>query len=418
MTDLKSKSCLVADNGLFVEWAVKLAEYFGTVYYWSPWVDAFPKSNSLLVGDGLDEIKRIKNFWEYVNDVDLFVFPDVYYADVQAHLLSLGKRVWGSRYGDELELNRWKCKKLLPKIGLPVQPVEQIVGMDDLKEYLRENDNKWVKVSSTRGDFETFKHENYDLSEPKLDELDSKLGARKKIMKFVVEDDLPDRVELGYDGICIDGQFPPTAMMGFEIKDLGLIGHVRKYDDLAEPVREVNAALAPILKGYQYRNFFSTEIRYGKDNDPYLIDPCCRAASPPSELYMEMFDNWGEVIWNGSEGIITDLNPVAKYGVEIMIHSAWADSHWQAVKFPDKIRPFVKLRNLTRIEGQYYFVPQEVGLPEIGAVIGLGETLEDAVEMAHDNCEQVHGYFLECRVDSVDKALAVIEQAAEYGIDF
>lgn len=417
-TDLSKKTALVVDNGLFVLWAQKLAETFGKVLYFSPWVDAFPKSNYLIVGDGLPEIERVKSIWEYTDAADLVVFPDVYYADVQEQLVQMGKRVWGGRYGDELELNRAKTKKLLKKIGLPVGGYEEITGTEDLKKYLKEHNDVWVKISSMRGDFETFQSETYDLSEPKVAELEHKLGAKSKIAQFVVEDNLPDRVEIGYDGFTIDGEFPPTAMVCIEIKDLGAVGRVKKYEDMDDPVIEVNDKLSPIFKNYQYRGFFSSEIRYGADKKPFLIDPCCRAASPPSELYCEMFENWGEIMWHGAGGEVIDPVPVAEYGVEVMIHSPWADHNWQSIKFPEKLRPFVKLRNHARIDGVDFVVPQDVGLPEIGAVIGMGDSLEDAIEMVKENAEQVKGYFLECKIESIDKGLEEIEHMKEFGLSF
>jgi len=417
-TDLSKKTVMVVDNGLFVFWAHKLAETFGKVLYFSNWTDAFPKSNYLLAGDGFKEIERVKSLWDYVDSVDLFFCPDVYYADIQEQLVQMGKRVWGARHGEELELNRVKAKKLLAKLGLPVGGYEVVTGTSDLKKYLKEHEDVWVKISSMRGDFETFKSETYDLSEPKVNELEHNLGAKAKIAQFVVEDDLPDRVEIGYDGFTIDGGFPPIGMMCIEIKDLGAVGRVKKYKDMPEPVLEVNDKLAPIFKNYQYRGFFSSEIRYGKDKKPFLIDPCCRAASPPSELYSEMFENWGEVIWYGAEGVVMEPVPVAEYGCEVMIHSAWADTNWQAVHFPEELRPFVKLRNHTKIDGMDYVVPQDVGLPEIGAVIGMGDSLDDAIEMAKENCEQVKGYFLDCKVESIEKGLEEIEHMKEMGLKF
>jgi hypothetical protein len=356
--------------------------------------------------------------WEYVDSVDLWVFPDVYFADVQEQLVDMGKRVWGSRYGDDLELNRAKTKRLLKKLGLPVGGYEEITGTEDLKKYLKEHNDVWVKISSMRGDFETFKSETFDLSEPKVAELEHKLGAKSKIVQFVVEDDLPDRVEIGYDGFTIDGNFPPVAMLCIEVKDLGALGRVRKYEDMPTPALQVNDALAPIFKNYQYRGFFSSEIRYGKDKKPFLIDPCCRAASPPSELYCEMFENWAEIMWEGADGEVVEPVPVAEYGCEIMIHSPWADHGWQAIKFPEKIRPFVKLRNHTRIDGVDYCVPQEVGLPEIGAVIGMGDSLDDAIEMAKENAGQVQGYYVDCQMESIDKGLEEIEHMKEMGLEF
>jgi len=61
MSEYQDKTALVIDNGLFTHTAIKLAESFGNVYYFTPWVNAFPKSNATLPGDGLDEITRIKH---------------------------------------------------------------------------------------------------------------------------------------------------------------------------------------------------------------------------------------------------------------------------------------------------------------------------------------------------------------------
>lgn len=416
-TDLATKSICVCDNGLFVAWAEKLAQKFGKVFYFTPWQSAFPRSNDLLIGKGLKGVTRINDFWAHVDECDAFFFPDVYFADIQSHLVKLGKAVWGSGYGEDLELDRWSTKKLLRKIGLPVGNAELITGIHDLREFLKENDRQWVKLSLTRGDFETFLSETYDLSEPKLDELESRLGARKTITEFIVEESLDDRIEIGYDGFTIDGQWPSLCMTAFEIKDAGAIGRVRKYEDIAEPIRLVNDKLTPIFKADGYRNFFSSELRIGKDLKPYLIDPCTRAASPPSELYSELYDNWPEIIWAGAHGELLDPEPVAEFGVEIMIHSSWADRNWQAISFPEKLRPLVKLRNHTIIDGKDYVVPQDVGLPEIGAVLGIGDTLDAAIAMARENCCLVQGYFVECKTDSIETALDQIEEAKQIGIE-
>lgn len=417
-TDLSGKTALVIDNGLFIELAITLGKSFGKVFYHTEWKSAFPKSNDMLIGDGIDEVERVKHIWEVMDEVDIVIFPDVYDGPLQSKLVSLGKRVWGGRYGEEMELERWKFKKLLKKIGLPVAHAEHITGTEDLKKYLKEHENVWIKVSTVRGDFETFQSESFDLSEPKVNELEHKLGAKAKIAKFIVEDDLPDRIEIGYDGYTIDGQFPSVAMQAFEIKDLGAVGRVKKYEDMAEPVKFVNDKLSPLFRNYEYRGWFSSEIRYGEDKEPYLIDPCCRLASPPSEMYLQIYDNWDQIIWNGADGTMTDPNPIAEYGVEVMIHSPWADHNWQAIDFPDELRPYVKLRNLTKIEDKYYVVPTDVGLPEIGAVIGLGDTLDEAVEMCKHNCNQVRGYFLECKLESIDKGMEEIEKAKALGIEF
>ena len=168
----KTKSVCVVDFGLFVELAVELTQWFGEVHYFYPWQgSAFPKSNQELVGHGLPGVKNVKWFWDMYKDVDLFIFPDIYMGDFQERLIGEGKRVWGSRRGDELEYLRAKSKGLFKRLGLPVGPFEVIKGLDDLRLFLRENDNQHVKCELNRGDFETFKAPNYKLVEGRLDSL-------------------------------------------------------------------------------------------------------------------------------------------------------------------------------------------------------------------------------------------------------
>lgn len=416
MVNLKDKTVAFLDNGLFVDFALRYAPQFKRTLYWTPWASSFPKSNTLLVGDGFDEMERIKFIWDHVDEVDLWVMPDIYFGDIATQLSKMGKRVWSARHGDDLELYRDETKDYLKEIGLPVAPWKRVVGLDALRSFLKANKNQWVKVSTVRGDFETFHSPDYDLIEPRLDELEWKLGAKKYIYEFIVEQAIDDAVEIGYDGWVIDGEFPPMSMTAVEIKDLGMMGTVKKYEDLAEPIKTVNAALAPFFKKHNYRGFFASEIRVGKDMVPYLIDPCARCGTPSNELLQEMFSNWGEIFWEGGDGRIVTPEPVFKFGVEAMIHSSWADKNWAAIEIPDDIRQWVKLRNHTKINGKDYVVPTDVGLPEIGAVVGMGDTIQEAVIALTEHASKIKGYQVEVHLDSISKALKEFEAAEDIGI--
>src|SRR4029077_14457061 len=106
MASHKQRTCLVWDNGLFIEMAVTLAKDFGRVIYFAPWVSGYPRSNALRIGEGLPGVARVSSPWPYFDEVDLWVFPDVYDGPVQEFLVKQGKRVWGTRMGEELELDR------------------------------------------------------------------------------------------------------------------------------------------------------------------------------------------------------------------------------------------------------------------------------------------------------------------------
>lgn len=416
--DFKSKTVGWLDNGLFVDFAIRYASEFGRTLYWSPWASGFPKSNALMVGDGFDEIERIRHFWDYLDEVDLWIVPDVYMADVQKHLVKLGKRVFGARDGENIELDREASKSIIAKLGLKVGPWKSIVGLSNLRAYLKEHENQWIKVSTVRGDFETFHAPNYDLIEPRLDELEWKLGAKKNIYEFVVEEGIDDVVEIGYDGWTVDGEYPSPIMTAYELKDLGMIGCVRNYEDLSEPVKLVNEKLAPYFKKHQYRGFFASELRVGHDGVPFLIDPCARAGTPSNELLQEFFTNWPEIWWNAAEGNMVKPEVAYKFGVISMIHSSWSNANWQAISFPDEVRQFIKLRNHTKIDGKDYVVPTEVGLPEIGGLVGVGDTIPEAIAHLNENAGKVSGYDLDIKLDSVAHALEIVKKGEEFGIEF
>src|SRR5258708_15118766 len=118
MSEVSSKTVLCVDHGLFLPLAIKLAESFQRVLYYSPWEKGFPILNDCVIGDGFENVERVDDIWEHLKDVDLFLFPDLQHSGLQLHLESLGKRVWGSREGDDLELSRSFLKHPQAQLGL------------------------------------------------------------------------------------------------------------------------------------------------------------------------------------------------------------------------------------------------------------------------------------------------------------
>jgi len=88
----------------------------------------------------------------------------------------------------------------------------------------------------------------------------------------------------------------------------------------------------------------------------------------------------------------------------------------KAVQFPEELRENVKLRNLTMIDGEYYVVPQSIGLPEIGAVVAVGNTLDEAMEKVKGYAEKVEGYFLDVFPDALDGGQEEIKKLNSIGI--
>ena len=420
---LKNRSCMIVGGGLFLHIAEAMTRYFGKVYYYNPrWnAEEFLDSKTMYMGDGLPGVTACRDFWKTVPGVSLFIFPDIYNGDLQLELVRRGYNVWGSRYAEDMELDRWHFKQTtLKDAGMPVQPMKRIIGMTKLREYLQENDGKtkYIKVSATRGDIESRKHTHYAISRSWLDELCYKQGPLVDDMEFIIEDPIEAELEVGYDGFVVDGLFPTTAVYGVEMKDAGYFGSVMPYADLPEPLLYTNAKLANVLKQYKYRGFYSNEIRVGKDGKFYYLDPTCRAGSPPSQVMMELFSNWGEMMYAGAQGALIAPKPVAKYGILAFIYSERCDKEWCAYKYPDKWAQWYKFSYSYVIDGVRYTGPQFSGMSAMGSIVAVDDDPMRCIEKLKDYADALEGDCLDVRLDSVVRAVKEIAECEKEGYDF
>ena len=183
MSEAARKTCLVYDHaGLYVHVARALAQGFDRVLYFSEWRDAFSTSKGRLIGDGFEEIERLRDFEDGLNDADVIVFPDMGRYGLQAYLRSQGFPVWGMGQAEILEddkifFHHW----LLSRKELPSAEMWQIEGVDALREFMQKHEDCYLK-SSDRGDFETYHHRNWVLSEAWYYDLMAKIGDRKSVV--------------------------------------------------------------------------------------------------------------------------------------------------------------------------------------------------------------------------------------------
>ena len=415
--DFKDKTVLVCCNPLFMSLAERLGRDFGKVLLHVPHSGSFPTMNCGMVGYGLPNVTLVDSvFGPHFAKVDLFVFPDLGNAALQVHLEGLGKRVWGARNGEEIEVYRELCKEVMEQEGLPVQPWKICKGMTELRSHLESTPNQHVKIDRWRGVMESFFSPSYEIIKPKLDEVANTLGAFQEVLEFIVEDDLPDCVEAGLDAYCIDGQYPTRTLAGIEVKDLGYAGQIVDWKDIPEPLTRWNTSMAQTFAKYGYRGFLSNEIRVGKDKVPYMIDATCRAPCPPSELWQELYLNLSEILWYGAEGVLIDPKPAAKWGVEVILKSSWAEKNWQPVSCPPAYSNQIKLFNSVMVDGMRYVVPQDEDMCEIGAVVGWGDTLEEAAEHAKEAGESIQGYGIKFNMGPIESANEQIKELEKLGI--
>ncbi len=416
MTDYSDKTVLVWDSGLFPHIAMKLAESFRRTLYHVPWVlGGFPTQKKRMVGQGLPGVEKCYEPLAHLDEVDLVVFPDVYTWSEVEKIREMGIPCWGPGRAEALEIERWQTRNLMAEMELPVVPAEVIVGVTALREYLADKEDIWIKRSITRGDGETFHHVDSDLTEEWIVDQETKLGPRKETQQFICEENVPG-VETGYDGCNILGEYNPVAGYGFEKKDDLYVLRVCDFTALPLAIRAVTQKFGEALGQLGCRGFYSNEIRVAEDGTPYLIDPTVRAGRPPSECYIEIFDNWAEVIYEGARGETVPLHPVAKYAVEIVLKSDWVREHYMTVKFPVERAQWIKIGNSCVIDGLWRVIPQDD--PEFGSAVGLGDTFEEAGAMAKENAESVKAIGVNYNEDVIDAIEDMVEKGRDAGISF
>lgn len=415
MKSASDVTAVIVDSGIFVPVARRLARDFAKTYYWSPWETAWPTVRNFCVGDGFEEMERVESVWDVKDKCDLFVFTDIGYSGMQRELISQGKAVWGARDADGLEARRGLFLKALMETSLPIPKYEAVRGITNLRLHLKDKEDKYLKVSTYRGDFETMHWRNWKMDEGELDGYAVRFGPYKEFVKFYVFDPIDSDIEDGVDTWCIDGQWPQTIVHGMECKDKAYLGTFQKFADLPEEVRVVNNEMAPMLKKFGYRGAFSTEVRITKDGESFFIDPTCRFGSPPSQSQCEIIANWGEIVWGGANGEVVEPEPADNFGVQALIKVDRSD--WAVMEFPEELEQWVKFGFSCKVEGRICIPPEHQGVSEIGWLVAIGGTIQEAIDNLREHQEQLPDG-LSCEFSSLADLLKEVHAAEEKDMEF
>jgi hypothetical protein len=419
MNDLKTHTVCVYDSGLMTSVAERIARDVGKTIFFSPWMTAFPDPDLADIGSGLAGIQRADFFWDYKDETDTFVFPGVGFGDIQMELVRQGKAVWGSRKAEEMELYRWGAADMMERAGLAQPERKLVIGVDNLRAFIKKNPGWFIKVSKFRGIGETFEAENYALVEARLDFIAAEIGPfRKRTQEFTCWKAIPTKIETGGDHYLVNGESPKRReMFGIEIKDLGYLITAVKPSELPESVQELNRKLGPMLKAYNYSGPFHSEIRIGEDGKNYPIDLTCRTGSPPSETMEEWLTNYTQIIIEGARGNLIEFETEKKYGFQIALESPLAPDMNIAVQYPAEIARWIKLYNHMKDEnGLSWVAATDAKLQQIGSAVGLGDTIEEAVTLGLEHARQVKADKLDVKTGMVSKLVEELKAAADKGI--
>lgn len=419
MDNLKDKVACVIDFGNYIGVARRLAKDFSKVFYYNPTViNGFPEHNPVDIGRGVNEIIKIYDWEDFFEEIDIFVFPDLYYSGLQELLRRQGKLVFGSGKAQVMETDRGSMKRLQTELNLPINEYREVEGLYELENVLRNTEDKFIK-SSLRGDAETFYHTNYALSKEELKSMKHKMGIFDKKEKYIIETPIESMAEIGLDTMIADGMYLEESLGGIELKDTGYYGRMMRYDRLPKQIKNITDKLAPVFQTYGMRGAYSNEVRVDKKGVGYLIDQTLRFPTPPVSLMMIMYENFSEIIWSIASGITPKVKYRYEHGVQLIIRSELGMTDPVALQFPAEYKDYIDIKNLViDDDGTFYFTPNGVPMKEIGSVCGIGHSLEQALKMAKEISETVKGFDIKINCDCIEDAKNQIKELNKNGIRF
>lgn len=421
MTLLSGIKCLVYDYGNYLSIAERLgrSDGFSKVYYFTPKImNGFPDHRPFDIGRNVSGVEVVKEWASIIDEVDIVVFPDSHEAALQQFFVDIGKKVFGSKFACEIEHDRATAKQLMKDIDLPLNDYEVVHGINELESTLMGRENVFVK-SKLRGDMETWHHENYLLSKGELQRMRTHLGAYQNKEEYIIESPIESLAEIGIDTFCVDGLYPSDVVTGIELKDTGYYGQIVPYHSLPRQLKTVTDKFSETFRDLKYRGAYSNEVIIGEDKRGYLIDTTSRMAQPPTDLMLEMLENYPEIVLDVANGIVPILRYKYRHGVQLIIKSDLARTEPCPVLVPDEYKKLVKLKNLTiDDDGVWYYTPVGIEMNEIGSVVGFANSMQEAVQMAKTVAESIKGFDIKINTDCIDKAVEQIQALKKIGINY
>ena len=414
--DFSSQTCLVIDHGFFLPLARRLAQSFGRVLYYTPWEKAYPVLNEGIIGAGFGDIIRCNDFWPLKKSIDLFVFPDLYHAGLQAELRSQGCRVWGAGAGMKLELDREFFLKKLADLGLAVAPHRRIVGLSALADHLKNEKDKFIKVSMWRGSWETKHWRSWAEDAEKIDLWAVRLGGLREHVPFLVFDQIETKLEIGGDTYCVHGRWPGTMLHGIEKKDEAYFAAVTPKPDLPDELAHILDAFSPFLAETHYSGQWSMEVRV-TDDEAYFIDATTRGGLPSTASFLAA-QNVAEILYHGADGDLVEIDYGFKFSAECMVKIKGEPDSWGSLILPSELKSSLQVYDCCELDGKLWW-PSDGSKPidEIGWLCATGDTPTAVARRMNELADQLPDGAEAC-VESLADILREIPAEEAAGIHF
>lgn len=418
--DVTDVTCCVVDHGDFLPLARALGgeKGFGQILFVNPsWQKAGPVVNEGVVGDGFPDLKWVPDIYHAKKmGAQIFVFPDVYHLGDQLDLREQGYAVWGAGRGMNLELDRTFFLDKLDELHLDVPKYDVVVGITALRDYLREKEDIYIKVSFWRGSWETKHWRSWKSDAHHLDLWAVRFGGVREIIQFLCFEEIDTKLELGCDSINIDGKWPALMLHGIEKKDEAYLGAVTPRQKMPEELLPIMEAFSPYLRSVQYRCQWSMEVRV-TDTEALFIDATTRGGLPSTGSQIVAMENLAHVIWAGAHGEL--LEPIYKYKftAECMVKIKGEKGSWEPFDFDPELRPWLMLSGCSHPDGRPWFSADDESVEEVGWLVSAGQTpmqcctrMNELADLLPDGADAA--------VEALADIIREVEEAETKGIQF
>ena len=416
---------LVKDALIYADIANGLADGGkNNVTYCTNWATGYPVFKDFAVGLDFEYLnKKDKHnnpllFWDEVlkGNWDCVANFDVHSQDeiVAIRKFFPDKSVWGSGRGEKIEADRIFLKQLIEAVGLPVNPYKIVKGITALKEYIKSNPKKYVKLNIFRGDVESFFAKDLEYNRADFLRTEQSLGPKAEDTMFICEEPIETDVEIGFDGFFNGVNYGEKCFCGIEYHKNLYIAKVMEHDELPTPIYETMEALQPILEKMDYRGAISTEEKIVSDSKHYLLDICSRLPAPLSALYPVKIRNWAEFVYKTGLKQDCKMDIKAKYVGAFAISSMRGNTEYLPINVKKSDRDKVRFQSVCMLDGKYHGVK---GNETMAVLIADGETKEEVVDKIKE-----YSKLVECpggdtdSVDGIDKILEIFDDCEKSGI--
>lgn len=411
---------LVLDQGNFVEQASALsAKGKHEVIYYSSWQRMYPKYHDYAPGVNFDYLRKEKYFFKWVEWADCIVNFHVMDNDAIAYLRRKypQKSIFGSGEGEVLENDRWKLKKTIQSLGLPMQKSYHIIGIERLKEFIKTHPKHYIKINIFRADCESFYAKDYKFVEGKLNDLENKFYPNEDEIEFVAEEAIDTEVEIGFDGFFNGTDYTDKSFCGYEYHKSLYIAKVFNTRDLPEAVKDTMTRLKPVLSKMDFRGGLSTEEKIVSTKKHYFLDICSRLAYPLSSGYPEWIKNWPEVVYKLGKKEDVKLDIPYKYVgcMPLEADGGQDDAIYIDVKKEDKdkVKLIVGCKDK---EGKYYSLP---AMNQIVTLVAGGNSVDEVLSKLKASAKLVDADGLDKdSVKNIDFIKEIIKNGQALGINF